>query len=74
MNIHKIVDTHKGEVSMGRQTSIRYYHKMIHPGRNIMDNVHKKLFNTYFIIVLNFPSSSFKSGVDSLEIMSGITL
>jgi hypothetical protein len=48
---------------------------MTHPGRNIMDDdVHRKLLNTYFIIVLNFSSSRLKSGVESLEIMSGITL
>jgi len=33
-----------------------------------------EVLHTYFIIVLNFSSSRFKSGVDSLEIMSGITL
>jgi hypothetical protein len=38
------------------------------------NDAHTKLLHTYFIIVSNFSSSSFKSGVESLEIMSGITL
>jgi hypothetical protein len=66
------VDMHKDALMERERSMIGYYRNMSQAGRNT-DDVHKKL-NTYLIIVLNFPSSSFKSGVDSLEIMSGITL